>query len=92
MEKPDNCDHLAVWQEVSPFLCHVNMGQFSLVPIPFFCTITSKTEMFRFAKMNGGGMTKPAEAVASIWPNSVEKMQPVRKFYPFFLLRCKRKP
>ena len=42
--------------------------------------------------MNGGGMTKPAEAVASIWPSGVEKMQPVRKFYPFFLLHCKRKP
>ena len=37
-------------------------------------------------------MTKPAEAVASIWPSGVEKMQPVRKFYPFFLLHCKRKP
>ena len=33
MEKPDNCDHLAVWQEISPFLCNVNMGQFSFVPI-----------------------------------------------------------
>ena len=48
--------------------------------------------MFRFSKMNGGGITKAAEAVASIWPNSVEKMQPVGKFYPFFLLHCKRKP
>jgi len=46
----------------------------------------------RFAKMNGGGLTKPAEALASIWPSGVEKMQPVRKFYPFFLLHCKRKP
>ena len=36
MEKPDNCDHLAVWQEISPFLCHVKMGQFSFVPIPIF--------------------------------------------------------
>ena len=36
MEKPDNCDHLAVWQEISPFLCNVNMGQFNLVYIAIF--------------------------------------------------------